>query len=232
MGSMMPRTESQIVLLPGLGADERLFAAQLRAFPDLLTPRWLSPDPHDSLAGYAARMAAEVPSVRPLVLGGCSFGGMVACEMASILRPDALVLIGSAGSRSEIPWYLRTLAPLAQIIPSAGFKMSKILAPALGYLVGGREVAHRHLFVEMLRETSSTFLHWACTAVASWRPTPRPGVRVIVIHGSEDRVLPLGRRVVDVVIQRAGHLLAVTHAREVNEALAEMVDRVAGAEEA
>ncbi len=228
----MPRVESQIVLLPGLGADERLFAAQLQAFPNLLTPRWLPPDPHNGLADYAARMAAEVPLARPLVLGGSSFGGMVACEMAPILRPDAVVLIGSAGARSEIPRYLRALARLARIIPPAAFGISKSLAPTLGQLFGGREVAHRQLVAEMLRDTSPTFLRWACMAVGSWKPSPLPGIRIFAIHGSKDCVLPLGHRVVDVVVQGAGHLLAVTHAREVNIALAKLVERLGGAIEA
>ena len=69
-------------------------------------------------------------------------------------------------------------------------------------------------------------------AIGSWRPPPLPDVRIFSIHGSKDRVLPVGRRVVDVEIQGAGHLLTVTHAREVNEALIELVARVADAIEA
>ena len=92
----MPAAEPHFVLLTGLGADERLFNAQRAAFPGLVTPRWIAPWPREGLAEYAERFAAEIPISRPLVLGGCSLGGMVAYEMAHVLRPDALVLIASA----------------------------------------------------------------------------------------------------------------------------------------
>ena len=91
----MSRTDLNVVFLPGLGADGRLFTSQREVFPDLLTPPWPPPAPDESLPGYAVRLAGTLPLARPLVLGGCSFGGMVACEMARILKPDALVLMGS-----------------------------------------------------------------------------------------------------------------------------------------
>ena len=91
----MPRADLNVIFLPGLGADGRLFASQREVFPDLITPPWLPPAPHEDLAQYAVRLAGTLPLIRPLFLGGCSFGGMAAYEMARILKPDALVLMGS-----------------------------------------------------------------------------------------------------------------------------------------
>ena len=34
----------RLVLIPGLGADERLFDAQRKAFPELHVPAWIAPE--------------------------------------------------------------------------------------------------------------------------------------------------------------------------------------------
>src|SRR3972149_5947698 len=87
-----------IVLLPGLGADQRRFQLQPAATPDLLIPSWPVPRPQDSLPAYAARLADAIPSSDCLYLGGSSFGGMVALELAALLRPKGGILIGGCTS--------------------------------------------------------------------------------------------------------------------------------------
>ena len=216
---MTSHVEPCVVLLPGLGADGRLFASQRTVFPDLVTPQWLSPTRHEALTGYAARIASKIPLARPLVLGGSSFGGMIAYEMARNLRPDVLVLIGSATARHQIPAYFRALASLSRMLPAAGFGLMHLVAPFVASTFGAHETAHRHLFVQMLRSTSSEFLRWACAAIDSWNPQPLTGVSIFTIHGDKDHILPLARRPVDVTIRGGGHLLALTHPLEVNEAL-------------
>ena len=222
---MGPRTTTtstpdlNVVFLPGLGADGRLFAAQREVFPNLISPPWLAPAGHEDLAQYAARLAEKVPLGRPLFLGGCSLGGMLAYEMARLLRPDALVLMGSASSRHEIPAYLRLLAGLARIVPLAGFRLARLAPPAVGHLFGVHDIEQRWILIDMFRRTSPEFFRWACAAIHEWNPQPLAAVPVFVIHGAHDRILPLGRRAVDVVIKGAGHLLTMTHHQQVNEFL-------------
>src|SRR4051812_19762115 len=101
-------SEARLILLPGLGADERMFAPQRATFPRLEVPRWLTPQPRESLPDYARRMAAGIDPSEPLFLGGSSFGGMVALEMARHVRPRAVFLIGSCrAATASVPWMLR-----------------------------------------------------------------------------------------------------------------------------
>jgi pimeloyl-ACP methyl ester carboxylesterase len=223
----MHATEPQFVLLSGLGADERLFAAQKAAFPGLFTPRWIEPKPGEGLAEYAQRLAGEIPVRRPLILGGCSLGGMLAHEMAHAVRPEALVLIASAVTRDAIPRRARGLARIAWIVPTAGYGFGKRFAPPILSLIRGRPTEHRRLVAAMARDASSRFLRWACMAIGRWNPRPSAGVPTFVIHGDRDHILPLGRGRADYLVRGAGHLLTVTHAREVNAALREIIDRVA-----
>ena len=77
----------RLVLLPGMGADERMFEEQRAAFPGLIVPPWLPARKRESLRDYAARMAETIRVERPFYLGGVSMGGMVALEMARYLKP-------------------------------------------------------------------------------------------------------------------------------------------------
>src|SRR5689334_9890540 len=106
-----------MLLLPGLGWDERIFRAQRSRFPDLRTPAWIDPQPKESLNAYAARLAKVVDPGCPCVVGGASFGGVVALEMAVHLRASACVLIGSIRSPWELAWRWRLLRPAAYLGP-------------------------------------------------------------------------------------------------------------------
>jgi hypothetical protein len=220
----MAAAEPHFILLTGLGADERLFDAQRVTFPGLVTPRWIAPRPREGLIEYAERFAAEIPIARPLVLGGCSLGGMIAYEMAHVLRPDALVLIASAVTRDAFPLHVRALARIAWIVPPAGYGLGKRTAPVAISLLLGRKSEHRRLVAAMARDASSQFLRWACIAIGKWQPRPLSGVPIYSINGNRDIVLPLGLRGTDYLIPGAGHLLT---ADQVNAALREIMDRVA-----
>jgi hypothetical protein len=62
----MSQHTPQLVLISGLGADERLLAPQREAFPDAIIPPWLPPRTSDGLPEYAARLAETLP-LRPAV---------------------------------------------------------------------------------------------------------------------------------------------------------------------
>jgi hypothetical protein len=53
-----------VVLLPGLGADHRLFRWQSDAVPELVVPPWPDVKPDDTLASFAARLVDPDPWLR------------------------------------------------------------------------------------------------------------------------------------------------------------------------
>ena len=75
------------MLIPGLGADARLFRPQREFFPRLETPPWIEWRRAEPLPAYAARLAATIDAAEPYHLGGASLGGMLALEMARVLDP-------------------------------------------------------------------------------------------------------------------------------------------------
>jgi pimeloyl-ACP methyl ester carboxylesterase len=214
-------TGFQLILLPGLGADHRLLEPQRAAFPQLIVPPWIPPRKNESLPQYAGRMAETVapsPDV-PLVLGGVSFGGMLAYEMARWLKPDAVVLIASCRTRKSLrPIYApgRWLLPL---IPVQTWNVAKMLSGPLLRIKHRRSIAKRELLIAMFRDADSRFMHWILQALLRWQPTPLEGIPVFHIHGGRDPLIPASRVEADVVIPNGGHLINVTHADEVNDFL-------------
>jgi pimeloyl-ACP methyl ester carboxylesterase len=214
-------TTFRLILLPGLGTDHRLLAPQCQAFPQLLVPPWIPPHHNESLPEYAARMAETVhPSRdRPLVLGGVSFGGMLAWEMARWLNPDAVVLIASCRTRLGLRPEWRAWRWLLPLVPMRAWDVAKLLAGPAVRLRFGSPAAQRDLAVTMFRESDSRFMRWVLGAILGWQPTPQDGVRVFQIHGARDLLIPARRVNADELIPNGGHLINVTHADQVNEFL-------------
>jgi pimeloyl-ACP methyl ester carboxylesterase len=217
-----PDMSPTIVLLPGLGADRRLFRWQCEAMPGIVVPPWPDPAPDDSLATFAKRLAASIPASRSLYLGGSSFGGMVALELAALLRPKGVILIGSCTHPSSIAPIARRLMPLAKALPVRAFHPRRWSLPLILPKFGCLTPENRQLFVEMALTTPGSFLKWGIEAMLSWSPRP-VAAPIHQIHGSADRLIPLPCVRRDRVVSGGGHLLPLTHPREVNRFLAEVV---------
>jgi pimeloyl-ACP methyl ester carboxylesterase len=211
--------EIPLILFPGIGADERLFEPQRNAFPQLVVPRWITPLPGESLAAYAGRFARDVDPGGPCYVGGASFGGFVAIEVARHLDARGCFLIGSARGPDELPLRIRSLRRLRRLLPVMPLALAKALA---GLSLGASGWAMSPATGRVLRQLAdadAAFLRWACGAVLSWEAPAALDVPIHQIHGARDRVLPARRTKADVIVPGAGHVLSLTHAEAVNRFL-------------
>ena len=210
-------------LIPGLGADERVFR-RLRLPGPSRVLRWLPPAaPTEPLTRYAARLAAAVPADAPCWLVGVSFGGLLAQEIGR-LRPLArVVLISSLGGPRDLPPLLRLAGAtgLPRLLP---FGVLKWLPRLAQWFFGARGGPEYRLLRQILRDTDPAFARWATAQLLAWRG---PGLAGAVrLHGTRDRLLPAGAARIDYPVPGAGHFLIVSHAARVSAVLRE----VAGAD--
>lgn len=231
-----------LILLPGMGADERLFRLQKIAFPHLLVPRWISPLRDESLPAYAARFARHIDPGVPFFVGGVSLGGMIAAEMArqSVIGTDesprsprspvikACFLIASIRGPQELPrraMIFRHVMPLAM----AALTVAPLLARVFHFLAGWAIGRNRREILRQLADADGAFLRWATRAMLTWSQVPEKGVGadrakasvpVFQIHGTGDRILPIRLTQPDQRVEGGGHIdLSLSHADKVNEFL-------------
>jgi pimeloyl-ACP methyl ester carboxylesterase len=221
----MSGTGPSIVLFPGLGADARLFREQQARFPNLTVVSWIEPRDSESLADYAARLARDVSELPPSYVGGASFGGMVALEVAKLLRPRCVFLLGSCRSPRSIGGMFRFGSRFASVLPESLLRRGDLFAPQVARVMGTRSREIADLLGEMYRSVSPRLIRWGIGAIRNWSGVDDPGVAVHHIHGESDRVIPLGGVRPDRIVPGAGHLLTLTHPEAVNAFLAEELAR-------
>ncbi|MCC7290939.1 MAG: alpha/beta fold hydrolase [Phycisphaerales bacterium] len=212
----------KLILLPGLGADGRVFDAQRGLPVEVVTPPWIEPLVDEPLASYAERLSQRPPfDVRcgdgdAIWLGGVSFGGMVALEAAQHIPVRGVLLIASARSGAQVPRSLHVAEHASRWAPDSVLEWGMRRAPLLGAEFRRLTLPQKRLLREMLLATPLAFLRWGGRAIIKWQGPGESEVPVHHLHGSDDRIIPLRNVSPDLTVVGAGHLVNMTHAGEVN----------------
>ena len=99
-------------LLPGMGATDAMYNGlkhKLGFKVNFLN--WPEYRGEKTYADVARRVIKENDIGADDVVGGSSLGGMVALEIAQLLNPKSVVLLGSAANRKEVQPMLSLLSP-------------------------------------------------------------------------------------------------------------------------
>ena len=209
-------TSNRLILIPGMGADERLFGPQAAGGLTFDVSPLPVPGKRDDLPTYAARLAELMEIDSNCIIGGVSFGGMVACEIARIVRPRAVLQIASCRSRSALPSYYTAVEWISRMIPDQLIRMraeasSRMLA-ALESLTSEQEALIR----DMSLKVEVPFLRRVGRMIVQWKGAEELPCPVYSIHGAKDLIIPLRHVRADEVIPDGGHLINLTHADQVN----------------
>src|SRR5262245_38629527 len=77
-------------------------------------------------------------------------------------------------------------------------------------------------------QADEAIFRWSLEQLLSWKEPPEVTCPIFQVHGDCDRVLPMSRTNPDHVVRGGGHVISLTHAREVNEFIRKCVQQVAG----
>jgi pimeloyl-ACP methyl ester carboxylesterase len=212
----------RIIFFPGLGTDERLLGPQRSLPGDIEVPPWIAPlSERESLANYAKRLAATLDTSTPFYLGGISFGGFIAQEVARHVRAKRLFLLSSCTSRHGIPHAYRLAGDV--LLP---YLVPAILNPLKALPSYVRSFGPSHLLPgnklvqEMVRDCTPELFRWSIAALLEWDGHADDVGPVVHIKGDHDIVLPHYLCRPTHLIPGAGHLMNITHAPRVNEIIA------------
>jgi pimeloyl-ACP methyl ester carboxylesterase len=208
---------SRIFLIPGLGADTRVYNNIDLHDHEVICVDWIEPNKTDTLATYAQKLIYQYHITPKSIVIGNSLGGMIAIEIAKIIPLEKVILISSIKTVDEAPWYFSVLRalPFYKPIPGKSFNsMEFLIKPFFGHMNEG----DNWLFRDMLRNSSPGFLKWAMDAVLKWDNKIIPP-NVIQITGDKDLVFDY-RRIKGAIIVKGGtHIMIFERAKEINKIL-------------
>jgi pimeloyl-ACP methyl ester carboxylesterase len=213
-----------VYFISGMGADRRLFK-HIR-LPDgfhMNFVEWIAPLDNEKIPEYASRLVPQIDTSHPFMLVGVSLGGIVAVEIAKRFHPVATVIIGSIPIAAHLPRYYafgQSLG-LLDLLPGSFFKK----ASSAKRLFTLEKKEDKELLRQIIRDGSADFIKWAMKAVIKWenKEMPQP---LWHIHGTSDEVFPIRLTRPSHTIRRAGHLLIMTHAEEVNAILRDILQPI------
>jgi pimeloyl-ACP methyl ester carboxylesterase len=207
-----------LYILTGLGADESVF--QRLDFTGFAVTyiQWIPPKGHESMERYAYRLLGQIKSPRP-VLVGLSFGGIMAVEIAKQIEVEKVILIASAKTKYEIPFYYRFagMLRLHRILPASSLKSTN---PLTYWFFGASTASDRQILRQILLNTDPVFLKWALDKIVRWQNQTLPS-NLFHIHGTSDRILPACFAKCDATVKNGGHLMTLTHAEVLSNMIRE-----------
>lgn len=208
---------AHVVFFPGLGADHRLFTRQREAGLSFEVPAFPMPHKREAFADYARRVGRQAGVDGRTVVGGVSFGGMLAYQAAVECGARAVVLISSCTSGQAIPNHYRVAERIARVLPDRFLRQRVAFGSRMLAKLEGLNAADAELVQLMAREASIPFLRRAGQMVLRWVGSRTAPCRIFALHGAADRVIPIGKVRPTQIISGAGHLLCLSHAPRVTE---------------
>jgi pimeloyl-ACP methyl ester carboxylesterase len=221
----------RLILLPGLGSSPAVFEHQRKAFGDRLeTPAFIPHHPSESVAAYAKRWAQQLSlpgDDRPLFIGGVSFGGMLAQEMAMHLtpRPRAVLLISTTREANRISGVMQLAELLGRAVPTKSVKPIMPLLKMAFALRDGLDDDDKARLMAGTDELDPAMTKWGASVAVSWPGFKPPSdyPPIFQIHARKDWVIqaPSEDTPNAELIESSQHLIHMTKSKTVNRFLFE-----------
>jgi len=205
-----------IYLFPGQGSDSNIFNnLYLNKEVKIVNIHYPIPAKDNSLKDYSKLFLSVIDTDKTFVLIGVSFGGMICTELADVLKPEKVIIIGSAKCRSELPFRYRfqKQIPINKIVPKTFIKIgAKILQP----IVEPDRNKHKEVFKGMLKRKDKTFMKRSVNMIVNWdRKTYSKNI--IHIHGTNDKTLPIRNIKTDYIVDKGSHMIMLTRGEELSK---------------
>ena len=211
-------TKMNVYFISGLGADKRLFDKLMidSAFA-VKHIEWIRPQRKETISAYAARLVSQIDTTKPFQLVGLSFGGMIAQEMNTIIKPEHTILISTLSTGRPMDKFYRILINGALASPLVIWMLKKPIKFTYN-LFGAHTPEEKKLLTVVLKDMNNRFVRWAASQLISWKHAARIP-NSFQIHGSADRIIRLEWVQPDRIISGGEHLMVYTKAAEISPIL-------------
>lgn len=209
-----------LYIFSGLGADKRVFQNMDFSEYNAIFIDWIKPNHSENMPTYVERLSSKIEHEKPILIG-LSFGGMIATEMAKIIETEKVILIASAKTKHEIPFYFRLAGKLRlhKLVPTKLLKMSNFF---VFWFFGAQNKSDKSILTQILKDTDETFLRWAIDQIVTWQNVST-SPNTIHIHGTSDKILPIHFIDCQIKVQNGGHLMTLNKPEELNQILKRVI---------
>jgi pimeloyl-ACP methyl ester carboxylesterase len=210
-----------VYIFSGLGTDERVFNdIDLTGFNKIFI-EWVAPQGKESIESYSQRLSLQIKLDRPVLIG-LSFGGIVAMEVCKYVAVEMVILIASAKTRKEIPFYYKIAGALClnKLVPTDLLRSSTFIS---SWAFGASSMSDKRLLSEILKDTDPAFLRWAINEIVHWKNKTTCS-KVIHVHGRSDRILPFMFVKADIAIAKGSHFMTVNRSTELTRIIRSILE--------
>lgn len=212
----------RVYFIPGLGADERLYAKINLSGVEEHYLNWIDPEDCTTLAEYAAMYLPMIDTSEPFYLVGTSMGGMMAIELQKLINPEKMVLISTVKTRLELPVHLRTIAKIKLDTLFSGSVIQN-LSGMIDMVVSWQTQMQRTLFLDMLYNCTPKFLEFAIHACINWNNDQLP-TNYVHLHGSRDPLFPASRAEQATIVEGGNHFMVYEMGDQISELIQKALD--------
>lgn len=186
-----------------MGANSKMYSDNLYSKLDNVEfINWPKYNGQQTLEDVAKNTISEYQLTNSCFVGGSSLGGIIALEIAKILKLKKAILIGSTNDPKLLNKFLKSLGQLADYTP---LNLIQLLTGKVN-----------NDLTKMFAESNPSFIKAMCKALHNWQFPIKFDGQICQIHGQIDKIInaPSSN---SSIIQGGGHLIAVTHPNDVAE---------------
>ncbi|MNK18909.1 hypothetical protein D3C87_371250 [compost metagenome] len=218
-------TGSQVYILSGLGADERVFTEiDFGPFDPVFIPWEKLASPDQTFESYIEQLSRQVQVPDPILIG-ISLGGIVAQEMSRLFNDCPVLIIASVKTRQELSPLMRFSGRirLHQLMPIKRVLKTKWLNY---WLFGTKTETEKKILDQILADSDPEFTKWAIGQVSNWkRKEPVPG-KVLHIHGDRDRIFRIGNVTPNYIIPEGTHFMTVSQPEKLSRVIRDALSKL------
>lgn len=215
-----------LVYLSGLGLGREFLHLGQPEGIEVIVPTWIEPSPCESLSSYAHRLAISIRRNDVTHIAGASFGGVLALEMANILKVKGVIVVSGILTPEELPFYFRLLKPLPDKFLGLLLDLAFLISAGISSYCGVFLTKNSSAFFRWFQHADKSMVKWGAAALLNWVPTYNiEGISLLQIHGDADGIFPQHKKGSLKAVPGGGHVLTVTHSEVVNRVIFEFISK-------
>lgn len=215
--------EINYYLIPGMGADHRIYQRFELQHGNMHFLDWINPDKARDMQEFA-RIIAEQIQTENNVLVGSSMGGMMAVELSRIVKPRATILISAPTGVHQFPRILKVVksSRIHRVVrPSVIPSLYRLADTFMGF----KDENQRRMFYEMMSNLGPEFIHFSVNAVLDWKNRQPPEGKYLQIVGSKDVLFDYKKMENPVVLEGGGHFSCYDRSEEICSIINSFVEK-------